>query len=104
MYFNEQSKSDYTIKVGETFELKLTDNPSTGYYWTWINEDTTRIVQLANKRYVSSTKEPIPGAGGTLYLTFKGIKAGTDTIKLIHSRSSTSSNLPIKSIIVTILE
>lgn len=100
----KQDKNEFIIKAGETFVLKLQDNPSTGYYWTWINEDSTRLVKLSNKKYVSSTKKPVPGAGGILYLTFTGLKTGTDTIKLIHSRDLNKNQIPAKIILVRVIE
>jgi inhibitor of cysteine peptidase len=70
-----------TVKAGETFDLVVPSNPSTGYRWDIIPElDETRIEFIAQD-YVA--EEPvIPGSGGVDVWTFRALSPGDTTIVL----------------------
>ena len=75
------NKECYHINVGETFEINLNENGSTGFINCWLNQNEIDIVEEINSEYVSDNNdELIPGAGGVLTIKFKGIKKGCDTI------------------------
>lgn len=76
------NKEYYNINVGETFEINLNQNGSTGYINCWLNQNEIDIVEEINSEYVSDNADKnISGAGGVLTITFKGVKKGCDTIK-----------------------
>ena len=64
---------DLSVKVGESFDLKLRGNPTTGYLWA-----LTRLPEnfyLLSENYVPD--QPIMiGSGGTYHFTFVAMKAG----------------------------
>jgi len=70
-----------TAKAGETFELVLPSNPSTGYHWDIIPELDETIVQFVEQNYVA--EQPVlPGSGGADVWTFRAISAGDTTVVL----------------------
>lgn len=70
-----------TVKAGETFELVLPSNPSTGYHWDIITESDENILQFVEQNYVA--EQPIlAGSGGVEVWTFRAISAGDTTIEL----------------------
>ena len=78
-------KSDYEIGVGDSFQLELTSNPSTGYSWTWSNQQSVSVVEKTDSKYTPSNPGSI-GGGGTDVWTFKGVKSGSDSLKLEYKR------------------
>lgn len=74
------------LKVGETFTIKLPGNPSTGYSWNGA-ADPEVVVLVGEPEFTSdAADENIVGAGGTLTMTYKAVKAGEGELKLQYSR------------------
>jgi inhibitor of cysteine peptidase len=70
-----------TVKAGETFELVLPSNPSTGYRWNIIPEMDEAIVQFVEQGYIA--EQPVlPGSGGVDVWTFRAVNAGDTTVVL----------------------
>lgn len=72
------------VMIGETFQIHIKENPSTGYENCWINKKDALAVSLVKKEYKQEGSSNCAGCGGTATFTFKGIAAGTDTIKLVN--------------------
>ena len=69
------------VKSGETFELVLPSNSSTGYRWNIIPESDVTIVELIGQDVVA--EQPImPGSGGVDVWTFRAVSAGDTTVVL----------------------
>jgi predicted secreted protein len=74
-------KDDTSIsaKAGDTFTIKLEENPTTGYQWSYAISDES-IVALDKDEYVADDKSgELMGSGGTRVLTFKALAAGSAT-------------------------
>jgi inhibitor of cysteine peptidase len=70
-----------TVKAGETFELVVPSNSSTGYHWGIVPELDVNIVELVGQSYIA--EQPImPGSGGMDVWTFRAVNAGDTTIAL----------------------
>ncbi len=70
-----------TTKPGETFDIVLSSNPTTGYHWNLIGESDANVVQLIGQDYIS--QQPVlVGSGGVDVWTFRAINAGDTTIVL----------------------
>ena len=70
-----------TVKAGETFDLVLPSNSSTGYHWEIVPELDETMVQFVEQNYLA--QEPImPGSGGVDVWTFRAVNAGDTTIVL----------------------
>jgi inhibitor of cysteine peptidase len=72
-----------TVKTGETFNLVLPSNPSTGYRWNIVPELDENIVQFVEQGY-SAEQPVIPGSGGLDVWTFRAVNAGDTTVVLGH--------------------
>jgi inhibitor of cysteine peptidase len=70
-----------TVKTGETFELVLPSNPSTGYHWDIIPELDENILQFVEQNY-RAEQPVIPGSGGIDVWTFRAVSAGDTTVVL----------------------
>jgi inhibitor of cysteine peptidase len=70
-----------TVKAGETFELVVPSNPSTGYHWNIVPELDENIVQFVEQNYMG--EQPVmPGSGGVDVWTFRAVNVGETTIVL----------------------
>jgi inhibitor of cysteine peptidase len=72
------------VRVGETIEVTLPENASTGYSWT-VDRLDADIVQ----QHSAESRNPAKaiGASGTIVFTFEAVKAGTGEIALKYWRS-----------------
>jgi predicted secreted protein len=75
---------EVTFGVGETLELSLPENPTTGFHWDFAvkPEPVCTIVK--------STFEPAtgsPGKGGTRRWRFQAVHAGTAALELEYRRA-----------------
>lgn len=77
------SGKTFTVKVGDTVNLKLKSNPSTGYSWT--NLTNTSVLKLIGKGDIPANG--MPGAGGYQYWKYKAAKRGTGILRLVYERS-----------------
>jgi inhibitor of cysteine peptidase len=78
--------STIKAKVDSEFIIALDSNPTTGYSWKAVYEES-QFKQLSDEYKQTNTEEMIVGAGGIQYLRFKALKAGSYQITLNYQRS-----------------
>ena len=71
-----------TLPVGDTIELSLAENPTTGYRWTLARAGSP-ICELKGDEFVSPGQKP--GEGGTHNFTF-AVRATGETSIALQSR------------------
>jgi inhibitor of cysteine peptidase len=79
----------FEITVGETFQVSLPENPTTGYRWI-VYGSGMPFVSLDKEDYVTPENDParpILGGGGTKILTLKAAKPGETELSLRLRRS-----------------
>lgn len=81
---SKPSKERNEVSVGETFQISVKENQSTGYEMCWVNKKDAKAISLVNKESKNDGRPDCAGCGGTAIFTFKGIAPGTDTIKLVN--------------------
>ena len=81
----DDNESGIEISTGDTFEVILQGNPTTGFSW---------IVESGDASIVEVTGEPayepesdLVGAGGEFTFVFEGKSPGTTTLELAYRRS-----------------
>ena len=89
------------IKVGEQFIITLEGNPSTGNSWEAKDLDTSIIEQVGDTVFQSSNPDLV-GSGGTLTMTFEGLKTGTSTLTLVYHRPWETGVDPIDTFEITV--
>ena len=75
---------NYNLQIGQTVDITLNANPSTGYSWTWINKGTVTTVDSIAAISVSTNN--VPGSPSQQIWRFKAIKAGSDSIKFKYAQ------------------
>ncbi|MFA6252348.1 MAG: protease inhibitor I42 family protein [Candidatus Paceibacterota bacterium] len=79
------SDSTCNVNVGEPFIIKLNENLSTGYSWTYDYDKT--LLKFESKDAVSSCNQNVmTGCGSSASFKFTPIAAGSTKLKFIYSR------------------
>jgi inhibitor of cysteine peptidase len=81
-----ENDSGKTIEVtqGDTIEIRLPENPTTGFQWT-VEEVDENILALQSSEYVLP-KDPEIGEGGTRVVRFQAKQAGSGEVTLKYWR------------------
>ena len=82
----EDNGSSVTLDVGQTLEINLPSNPSTGY--SWQSASIPACLEPAGaSRFESEAEEDVVGASGTETLTFEATKVGTGLLELEYEQA-----------------
>lgn len=77
------------VAVGQTLQLSLPSNPSTGYDWSLAGSAPPEL-QLLAESFESSGTPGIVGAPGTRVFAWRTVKAGTGQLTLRYARHLTT--------------
>ena len=94
----------FTVKVGDTIQVVIPGNPTTGYEWTAVlaDKDAALIQQLGEPQYAADNADDnLVGSGGVFTLTFKAVAKGQATLKLAYARSFESVQ-PVQTFTATV--
>ncbi len=79
--------TDISVNAGDTFTVKLDENPTTGYQWSYTISDEN-IVEISQDEYVADTHSgEMTGAGGVRSFTFIAKAKGNAVITMVYERS-----------------
>ena len=80
-----------TVTAGETFDIVLPSNSSTGYRWDIIPELDINIVEFIGQDYIAE-QQVMHGSGGVDVWTFRAVNPGDTTIALGYYPPSNETN------------
>ncbi len=83
-----------SLTVGDTLEVTLEGNPTTGFNWAADSLDTSILKQVAEPTFTPSSTAI--GAGGQVVLRFEMVGAGKTMLHLIYHRSWETGVAPEK--------
>ncbi|WP_294820521.1 protease inhibitor I42 family protein [uncultured Flavobacterium sp.] len=81
-YYPPGENASIKVKVGDTFIIKLDENPSAGGKNCWLTG--MRYVKLLSAEF--DPRSSADGAGGITAYTFKAALKGIDTLKVANCR------------------
>lgn len=89
--------NEINIEEGESFEIMLDSNPTTGFAWEIAEELDDSILEEVDNVYGSNNTDnndnkPVIGVGGKEVWTFKALKKGEATIKMKYCQPFDASN------------
>jgi inhibitor of cysteine peptidase len=88
--------------VGDTVEVQLEGNPTTGYTWE-ISQVDSKILGLIGKSYTQTRTDPkVAGTGGTFIFRIHACDKGTSELHLQYARVWEKGVPPIKTFDATI--
>lgn len=85
------SGSAITLQVGDTFEVVLDSNPTTGYGWV-VSEQPDGVTVRSDDYSPPDTS--LVGAGGVEVFVFDAVAAGSGTLRLDYVRSFDDPAVP----------
>lgn len=74
-----------SLKVGDTLEVRLEGNPSTGYEWSVAAPSGSALTQVGERTFVS--KSTLLGAPGVYIFRFKAESKGTEELVFTYKRA-----------------
>ncbi len=77
-------KGSVGLNVGDTLQVTLQGNPTTGYQWGVSSVDTTILKQRGEPQYTPAS--PAIGSGGNVVLAFDAAAAGQTTLEMAYQR------------------
>lgn len=81
-----ESGKTFKYNVGESFTIKLPENPSTGYVWRFkIEPETQQIISLISDNFETRAQGRV-GAGGEHFFVWQAVNVGTVEIYGFHTR------------------
>lgn len=88
-------------KVGDTLDVALPGNPSTGY--TWVAKDLPSLLQQEGEpKFTQGGNSGAVGAPGTLNITFKATRAGSGKLVLEYERPWETTATPANTFSTTV--
>jgi inhibitor of cysteine peptidase len=78
VYTEEDSGSTVNQTLEEEFNVRLAENPSTGYSWNMTSSDGLKLVR--DEYMPSSTSGPVVGSGGIHSFSFKAVETGDQAL------------------------
>jgi len=83
VFTEDNNGNTVELATGDTFQIKLNENPTTGYQWTL---ETTGGLEIMSDNYLSPVSGLI-GAGGIHEWDIKATASGTQQVTGLYSRS-----------------
>jgi len=96
----EQNGGTVALIVGDTMQIQLDGNPTTGYIWEADTLDTSLFEQAGPPKYTRNNN--LTGGGGTYVFTFKALQAGSGHLRLIYHRTFEKGVAPLRVFDVTV--
>lgn len=94
----------FSVKPGDTIEVVIAGNPTTGYDWNVVLDDASAALvrQVGDPMYAAdSNDENLVGGGGTYTFTFEALKSGEASLDLAYARAWEDVD-PIQTFSVTV--
>jgi inhibitor of cysteine peptidase len=89
------------LSVGESCQVVLAGNPTTGYQWEVVSLDTAVVKQVSAATYAPSGTAM--GSGGQFTFQFKAVAPGQTPLKLIYHRPFEKETPPVQTCEVTLI-
>jgi inhibitor of cysteine peptidase len=100
LHFDERSNgSEMQLNTGDTFEIVLRENPTTGFRWHLVSSGNP-VCNLLDDSF--ETGGGSPGSGGIHSWQFQTIQEGLGKIDLVYQRSWERHKPPAQSFVLNV--
>lgn len=100
-YTEMQDGKTVSVRQGDTFEVQLDANPSTGYRWKLVDLDTSVLQTVGTPQY-SPQKTGLMGSGGTETYEFEAVGQGVTTLRMHYVRPWERDQNPAETYTLTV--
>jgi inhibitor of cysteine peptidase len=97
----KDSGSTVELRMGETLEVVLRGNPTTGYQWEIASGDTSVVKQRGKPEYRSDSAGI--GSSGNFTFTFEAAAPGQTTLRLVYHRPFERNVPPARTFEITVV-
>jgi inhibitor of cysteine peptidase len=97
----EDSGSTVEMQVGDTMEVVLEGNPTTGFTWETEAVDAAILNQLGEPEFESDSE--LVGSGGTFTFRFEAVASGQTVLTLVYHRPWETAVPPASTFEVTVI-
>lgn len=92
------------LKVGQVYQMELTENPSTGYFWNAVLPEGCVVSEQSSEFKPKKSSKDIVGAPGTRIFQFKGESEGVCRVLLAKVRGGDNNPTDKKEIIIKVVK
>jgi len=96
----QDASSTVQLNVGDTLEIALEGNPTTGYTWA-VASNVAQLQQQGEWEFKRSSN--LIGAGGVILLRLKAVREGEAALQLIYHRVWEKDVPPVKTFEVKVV-
>ncbi|HEY8138862.1 MAG TPA: protease inhibitor I42 family protein [Methylocystis sp.] len=82
---NTNNGGEVEFRVGDTFELRLSENPTTGYRW-FLSAPVGPVLEIEDDSFTGARQGAV-GAGGARVWRFRAAREGVVRLELENRRS-----------------
>ena len=95
--YAEDDGGQAEVELGQTVEVALRSNPTTGYRWEMVEPGDGVLVQEGEAEVQQEAKDrQLVGAGGVEILRFKAQAVGQTTLELVYRRPWEEDEKPVE--------
>lgn len=85
VFTSEDSGKEYNLSVGEEFQVRLWENPTTGYLWTILGSVSSHS-ELVDRKFTPGNDARRVGSGGERTFVFRAVKPGRAVLHMTLKR------------------
>ena len=85
VFTSENNGKEYNLSVGEEFQVRLWENPTTGYLWSILGSVSPHL-KLLDRKFIRRNDARLVGSGGERTFVFRAIKPGFDVLHMTLKR------------------
>lgn len=97
---DNDNNSTVHVSKGDMLSVRLASNPTTGYMWHIVVQDTVQLSLLKEESELAGGK--VVGGGGYQVWHFKAINLGSSSLELHYKRSWEKDQAPAKTYHITV--
>jgi len=102
-FTEKDNGTSVNFKKGDSFQVKLESNQTTGYSWKLSDKTDEGIIAIISSIYeTSSNDKDIAGAGGFETFSFKAVNTGKTRLLLEYERSWEEEVEPVETYVLEI--
>jgi inhibitor of cysteine peptidase len=98
----KQKGEKVKIARGDTLEVRLASNRTTGYSWAIAKDDRAKLKPQGKQPTYEPPKKGLPGAGGVDVFRFTAAEAGQTELVLVYRRPFEKGKEPARTFKITV--
>lgn len=85
VFTSEDNGKEYNLSAGEEFQVRLWENPTTGYLWTVLDSVSPHL-ELVDRKFTPRNDARRVGSGGERTFVFRAVKPGSAVLHMTLKR------------------